>query len=123
MSHWQRKRVVREAKEAGREVGYNGERVYVDGLLAYDPDAQDPQGELDEEATRLWMYETALKELAAEDRRYTSNYNMWFKWDDARRLWWIENAEAQARAGQDTIGAVVVARAVEVRLTRTRTRT
>lgn len=121
MSRWERKRVIREAYNANRKVSYNGERVYVNGLLAYDPDAQDPQQEVDEEATKLWMYETALKELASEDRRYGSNYNTWWKWNSDRRLWWIGVIEAQAEAGQNTIGAVVVARAVEIRLTRSRT--
>lgn len=128
MSRWRmvknhaRSRAIREAHDAGHEVSYNGERVYANGLLIYDSQAteaarQSLEGEAE---TKLWMYGEALKELAQEHQKYTSNYNMWQRWDDERRLWWIEHAEYQAEQGMQTIGVEVVSRAVTIRLTRSR---
>lgn len=129
MSRWRmvknqaRSRAIREAHDAGHEVSYNGGRVYANGLLVYDADIAEANSiDLEAEATtKLWMYGEALTELAREHPKYNSNANMWRRWDDAKRLWWISHAEYQAEQGMATIGVEIVARAVEIRMTRSRT--
>lgn len=74
----------------------------------------EPPATEDEMAVKL--YGTALAQLAKEDRRYISNYNMWQRWDGPMRAWWIGQIEAQAAAGKDTIGVHVVTRVAIIRL-------
>ena len=74
----------------------------------------------DDEEMKLWMYASALDELVHEHWKYSSNYNMWQRWDKRMRLWWIDSIEHQARNGKQTIGVDVVTRAIEIRLTRSR---
>lgn len=69
-----------------------------------------------EDALAVKVYGEALKQLASEDRRYISNFNMWQRWDGPMRAWWIGQIEAQAAAGKDTIGVRVVTRAAIIRL-------
>ena len=122
MSRADRWRAIITAKKQGGEITYNGDKVYVDGRCVYDPDSVDDQ-ELytDDEETRLWAYTSALDELAEEHQRYHSNYNLWQRWDKRMRLWWIGVVEKQAQDEKQTIGVDVVMRAVEIRLTRSRT--
>lgn len=94
-------------------------RVYYDGVLQYDPNAEDDQNLYTEEeifTTRL--YSSALEELVGEDLKYSSNYNMYNRWEPDMQLWWIKQVEAQAQAGKQTIGVDVVTRAAIIRLTR-----
>lgn len=119
---WERKKAIRDAHDANKVVTYNGDRVYADGICVYDPDAIDPDDVVpDEVMARIWMYGEALKELSAEQRKFSPNYNLWFRWNTETRLWWIDQIEAQAQAGKQTLGVEVVARAVQIRLTRTMT--
>ena len=69
-----------------------------------------------EDKLAIDVYGKALEQLAKEDRRYLSNYNIWQRWDADRRIRWINSVERQAQAGAQTIGAVVVTRAAIIRL-------
>jgi Ser-tRNA(Ala) deacylase AlaX len=86
--------------------------------ILYNSDAEDDDQTLytPEEEQRLQIYGSALDELVSEDARYTSNYNLWQRWDNRLRLWWIRQIEKQAQAGQHTIGVDVVTRAAIIRL-------
>lgn len=113
---WQK---ITTAQAGGSNVTHKDGKVFIDGRLVYDSFQQEDQTlYTDEEELKLRLYASALEELATEDRRYNSNYNLWQRWDKAVRLWWIAQIEKQAREDKKTIGAVVVSRAVEIRLTR-----
>lgn len=100
-------------------ITHNGEKVYIDGKLAYDGEQEEETVLLPEEVeAKIKLYSSALEELAGEHRKYHSNYNLWQRWEKPMRLWWIEQIEGQAQAGKQTIGVEVVSRAVEIRLTR-----
>lgn len=118
MSWAQRKEIIRRAMDAQAKLSYDKTgKVYEDGRLVYDSDAQEDQTlYTEEEELRLNLYGSALEELATEDWRYNSNYNCWQRWGKPWRLWWITQIEAQARAGKQTIGVDVVTRAVDIRL-------
>ena len=68
------------------------------------------------DATTLRVYAAALTQLAQEDRRYISNFNIWCRWGVDQKLRWINNIERQAQAGAQTIGVAVVTRAAIIRL-------
>lgn len=66
-------------------------------------------------------YHRALSTLVIEhiDARfnpYSKNWDVWQSWDVGQRLWWIKNIEQQARDGHQTIGAILVAKVIELRL-------
>lgn len=86
--------------------------------VLYNSDAEDDDQTLytPEEEQRLQIYGSALDELVSEDARYASNYNLWQRWGNAHRLWWVGQIEKQAQAGQRTIGVDVVTRAAIIRL-------
>lgn len=65
---------------------------------------------------KIKAFDKALRDLANEDTRFTSNRNIYNRWDDEHRLWWIARVTADAEAGKDTIGAQVVTRVVMNRL-------
>ncbi len=69
-----------------------------------------------DETQRCVLYYKALLEMAKEDKRYQSNFRMYDRWSDHNRLWWIEQIEAQAAAGLETVGVHVVTRAMAIRL-------
>jgi len=121
MSDWERRLIIKAAQHKGGYITYNGDKVYVDGRCVYDPDGiEDQELFTDDEETKLWMYASALDELAQEYHRFNSNYNLWQRWDKRTRLWWINVVEKQAQDGKQTIGVDVVMRAVEIRLSRSR---
>lgn len=96
---------------------HQGGKVLVNGRAVYDSDGQEDQRlYTDEEELKLNLYGSALDELAEEQRRYHSNYNLWQRWDKRLRLWWIGQIEQQARDNKQTIGVEVVSRAVAIRL-------
>jgi hypothetical protein len=110
---------IHAARKAGQEVVHQDGKVYVDGKLVYDTDQQEDQRlYTEEEELKLRVYASALDELATEQQKYVSNYNLWQRWEKPTRLWWVAQIEAQAKDGKQTIGVDVVARAVEIRLTR-----
>lgn len=123
MSHWHRQ--LRAARSAVQKLGEDAQvkhrhgKTYVNGRLVYDSDQQEDQTLYsDDEEFKLKLYASALEDLAVEDQKFNANYNRWQGWDKATRLWWIRQIEDQAQRGMNTIGVLVVARAVEVRLTR-----
>ena len=65
---------------------------------------------------KVKRYYTALSQLKIEDSTWTRNYQLFISWTLEKCLWWIESIEAQAQAGQNTIGARLVARVVANRL-------
>lgn len=123
MNHWRnRTKLEVAARTEGKQVVHQGSKTYIDGKLVYDSDQQEDQLKYtEEEKTKLWMYASALDELSGESIRFNANFNLWQLWDNAQRLWWIAQIEKQAQAGRQTIGIEVVARAVEIRMTRSRT--
>lgn len=65
---------------------------------------------------KIKAFDKALRDLANEDTRFISNRNIYNRWGDEHRLWWIARVTADAEAGKDTIGAQVVTRVVMNRL-------
>ncbi len=62
------------------------------------------------------FYGTALYAMATEDSRYRSNYNLYLKYDEAKRLWWIKRIEAQAKLGQGDLADILVAKVIALKL-------
>lgn len=90
----------------------NGQyRTREQSVSDYYGDEPDPEVKL-----AIEVYGKALEQLAKEDRRYLSNYNIWQRWDSDQRTRWINNVERQAQAGAETIGVDVVTRAAIIRL-------
>lgn len=79
------------------------------------PDYHDAEPE-PEDKLAIEVYGQALKQLATEDRRYLSNFNIWQRWDADQRIRWIGTIERQAQDGAKTIGVDVVTRAAIIRL-------
>lgn len=79
------------------------------------PDYFDAEPE-PEDKLAIEVYGQALAQLAKEDRRYLSNFNIWQRWDAEQRIRWINTIERQAQAGAQTIGVDVVTRAAVIRL-------
>jgi hypothetical protein len=69
-----------------------------------------------EELDKIRRYTRALNELEREHHKFGSNANRFSYWDNQTRLWWIKQIEKQAAAGKETIGVIVVARVVQIRL-------
>jgi hypothetical protein len=78
--------------------------------------AEPPSPETQEQIARARLYETALEELVRIDRAFVSNRNTFDRWQLDMKIWWINQIEKQAKAGLDTLGVKVVAKAIEIRL-------
>lgn len=66
---------------------------------------------------KISHYREALLYLNKQDRRWSSNWNLFSRWDDAKRLWWINIMEAQAAKGFPT-ATTLQATAIMIRMTR-----
>lgn len=70
----------------------------------------------DDHFTTTEHYARALQKLATEDKRYLKNWNSYKGWTTLQRYSWITVIEQQAIDELDTIGAILVARVVVMRL-------
>lgn len=98
-----------------RPIGETGAYVPPAPAAPYIPEPEPVVVSAEDRAT-IARYKTALRELGSESAHFAKNRNIFEKWDDVTRLWWISKIEKQAADGKDTIGAHVVTRVVMNRI-------
>jgi hypothetical protein len=73
---------------------------------------------MEADRAKLLYYSKALFHLVTHDQRWVSNYNLYMRWDDAKRLWWIDIMEKQAAEGKSVLATTLQSTALMIRMTK-----
>ncbi len=65
---------------------------------------------------RRILYMGALRALSREDPRWDSNCNIYMRWNDKMRDWWIDRIESKGHGGLP-MAEVLIAKVIQLRMT------